>query len=144
MTADKSKNCHAFWNCQRQEIGYTFSIRNTLLRQKGCFMAQKVQVLLVDDLDGSEATETVTFGLDGASYEIDLSSGNAGKLRKELAHYVEHARKASSQARRRRARTGPGRERSAQIRAWAKQRGYKVNERGRIPANIVAEYEAAH
>jgi hypothetical protein len=89
-------------------------------------MAQKVQVLLVDDLDGSEATETVTFGLDGASYEIDLSSGNAGKLRKELA------------------RTGPGRERSAQIRAWAKQRGYKVNERGRIPANIVAEYEAAH
>ena len=80
-------------------------------------MAQKVQVLLVDDLDGSEATETVTFGLDGASYEIDLSSGNAGKLRKELAHYVEHARKASAPARRRRARTGPGRERSAQIRA---------------------------
>ena len=107
-------------------------------------MAQKVQVLLVDDLDGSEATETVTFGLDGSSYEIDLSSGNAGKLRKELAHYVEHARKASSTARRRRARTGPGRERSAQIRQWAKQRGYKVNERGRIPANIVAEYEAAH
>jgi hypothetical protein len=107
-------------------------------------MAQKVQVLLVDDLDGSEATETVAFGLDGASYEIDLSTGNAGKLRKELAHYVEHARKASAPARRRRARTGPGRERSAQIRAWAKQRGYKVNERGRIPANIVAEYEAAH
>ena len=67
-------------------------------------MAQKVQVLLVDDLDGSEATETVAFGLDGAAYEIDLSSGNAGKLRKELAHYVEHARKASSPARRRRAR----------------------------------------
>jgi hypothetical protein len=107
-------------------------------------MAQKVQVLLVDDLDGSEATETVTFGLDGTSYEIDLSSGNANKLRKELSHYVEHARKASSPARRRRARTGPGRERSAQIRLWAKQRGYKVNERGRIPANIVAEYEAAH
>src|SRR5271165_3532680 len=72
-------------------------------------MAQKVQVLLVDDLDGSEATETVAFGLDGAAYEIDLSSGNAGKLRKELAHYVEHARKASAPARRRRARTGPGR-----------------------------------
>jgi hypothetical protein len=107
-------------------------------------MAQKVQVLLVDDLDGSEATETVPFGLDGASYEIDLSTGNAGKLRKELAHYVEHARKASAPSRRRRARTGPGRERSAQIRQWAKQRGYKVNERGRIPANIVAEYEAAH
>src|SRR6478735_6339763 len=91
------RNCRAFWNCQRQEIWYTFSIRNTLLRQKGCFMAQKVQVLLVDDLDGSEATETVTFGLDGASYEIDLSSGNAGKLRKELAHYVEHCARGPGQ-----------------------------------------------
>ena len=63
-------------------------------------MAQKVQVLLVDDLDGSEATETVAFGLDGSAYEIDLSSGNAGKLRKELAHYVEHARKARPRAQR--------------------------------------------
>jgi hypothetical protein len=108
-------------------------------------MAQKVQVLLVDDLDGSEATETVAFGLDGASYEIDLSAGNAGKLRKELAQYVEHARKASGGApRRRRTRTGPNRERSAEIRQWAKSRGYKVSERGRIPANIVAEFEAAH
>jgi sRNA-binding protein len=107
-------------------------------------MAQKVQVLLVDDLDGSEATETVTFGIDGASYEIDLSSGNAGKLRKELTQYVEHARKANAPARRRRARTGAGREQSARIREWAKSRGFKVNERGRIPANIVAEYEAAH
>jgi hypothetical protein len=135
-------------NCQRQLIGYIFGTRiGCSVRQKGQeSMAQKVQVLLVDDLDGSEATETVTFGLDGASYEIDLSTGNANKLRKELEPYVEHARKASGSgaARRRRTRTGPGRERSAQIRAWAKQRGYKVNERGRIPANIVAEYEAAH
>ena len=109
-------------------------------------MAQKVQVLLVDDLDGSEANETVTFGLDGVAYEIDLSSGNAGKLRDELAHYVEHARKAAAnvQARRRRPRSGAGREQSARIREWAKSRGFKVNERGRIPANIVAEYEAAH
>jgi hypothetical protein len=107
-------------------------------------MAQKVQVTLVDDLDGSEANETVAFSLDGTSYEIDLSTGNAEKLRKEIATFVEHARKASSGGRRRRARTGPGRERSAEIRAWAKQRGYKVNERGRIPAQIVQEYEAAH
>jgi hypothetical protein len=110
-------------------------------------MAQKVQVLLVDDLDGSEATETVTFGLDGVSYEIDLSSGNAGQLRTELAHYVEHARKvsaANAQRGRRRPRTGAGREQSARIREWAKANGYKVNERGRIPANIVAEYEAVH
>ena len=58
-------------------------------------MAQKVQVLLVDDLDGGEATETVAFSLDGTTYEIDLSSDNATKLRKEFAPYVDHARKAS-------------------------------------------------
>lgn len=108
-------------------------------------MAQKVQVLLVDDLDGSQADETVTFGLDGVAYEIDLSSGNAGKLRSELAQYVEHARKAASApARRRRARTGAGREQSARIREWAKAHGKKISERGRIPADILAEYEAAH
>ena len=108
-------------------------------------MAQKVQVLLVDDLDGSEATETVSFGLDGVSYEIDLNTGNAGQLRTELDQYVEHARKPGSpQARRRRQRNGAGREQSARIREWAKSRGFKVNERGRIPANILAEYEAAH
>ncbi|HLI38260.1 MAG TPA: Lsr2 family protein [Streptosporangiaceae bacterium] len=107
-------------------------------------MAQKVQVLLVDDLDGGEASETVTFGLDGTTYEIDLSSVNADKLRKELGNYVAHARKVSSPGRRRRARTGPGRERSAEIRSWAKQHGYHVSERGRIPGNIVSEYEASH
>ncbi len=108
-------------------------------------MAQKVQVLLVDDIDGSEATETVSFGLDGMSYEIDLSSGNAGKLRAELIPYVDHARKAgNTQARRRRQRNGAGREQSARLREWAKSRGFKVNERGRIPPNILAAYAAAH
>jgi hypothetical protein len=108
-------------------------------------MAQKVQVLLVDDLDGGTADETVTFGLDGVSYEIDLSSGNAGQLRSELSQYVEHARKsAAAPARRRRARTGAGREQSARIREWAKEHGKKISERGRIPADILAEYEAAH
>ena len=108
-------------------------------------MAQKVQVLLVDDLDGSEATETVTFGLDGVSYEIDLSSGNAGEPPQRARPYVDHARKAgNAQARRRRQRNGAGREQSARIREWARSHGHKVNERGRIPGNIVAEYEAAH
>jgi hypothetical protein len=108
-------------------------------------MAQKVQVLLVDDTDGSEAIETVSFGLDGLSYEIDLSSGNAARLRTELARYVERARKAgSTTARRRRQRDGAGREHSARIREWAKSRGLQVNERGRIPATILAEYDAAH
>jgi nucleoid-associated protein Lsr2 len=108
-------------------------------------MAQKIQVLLVDDIDGTEATETVSFGLDGMSYEIDLSSGNAGQLRTELTQYVDHARKAgNTQARRRRQRNGAGREHSAKIREWAMSRGFKVNQRGRIPANILAEYEATH
>jgi len=107
-------------------------------------MAQKVQVLLVDDLDGGEASETVSFSLDGTSYEIDLSADNAGKLRKDFGQYVDHARKGGGGGRRRRARTGPGRERSAEIRAWARQRGHKVSERGRIPAQIIAEYEASH
>lgn len=109
-------------------------------------MAQKVHVVLVDDLDGGEAKETVLFSLDGVTYEIDLSSANADKLRKELTTYIEHARKASGGGggRRRRARSGPGRERSSEIRAWAKQQGRKVSERGRIPASIIAEYEQSH
>jgi hypothetical protein len=110
-------------------------------------MAQKVQVLLVDDLDGSTADETVTFGLDGVGYEIDLSSGNAGQLRDELAKYVEHSRKAVAvpvRRNNRRARTGAGREQSARIREWAKAHGKKISERGRIPADILAEYDAAH
>ncbi|HUA28613.1 MAG TPA: Lsr2 family protein [Streptosporangiaceae bacterium] len=108
-------------------------------------MAQKVQVLLVDDLDGGEAAETVSFSLDGNSYEIDLSADNAGKLRKDFAQYIDHARRGGAGGgRRRRARTGPGRERSAEIRAWARQRGHKVSERGRIPATIINEYEASH
>jgi Lsr2 len=89
----------ALVNCNVPTDGYIFSIRNGLLRRRAESMAQKVQVLLVDDLDGSEATETVSFGLDGVSYEIDLSTGNAGELRKELAHYVDHARKSNAPAR---------------------------------------------
>ncbi|MFC0037020.1 MULTISPECIES: histone-like nucleoid-structuring protein Lsr2 [Actinomadura] len=106
-------------------------------------MAQKVQVLLVDDLDGGEADETVAFSIDGASYEIDLSSANAKKLRDSLQPFVEKSRKAGT-ARRRRPRTGSNRERSAEIRAWAKAHGIKVNERGRIPQNVIEKYEAAH
>jgi hypothetical protein len=128
-----------------QDVGICLASK-ILTPQKGRIsVAQKVQVLLVDDLAGSEATETVSFGLDGVGYEIDLSSGNAGGLRTELAQYVEHARKSGgAQVRRRRQRNGAGREQSARIREWARSHGHKVNERGRIPANIVAEYEAAH
>jgi hypothetical protein len=107
-------------------------------------MAQKVQVLLVDDLDGGEADETVSFSVDGASYEIDLSSANAKKLRDSLQPFVEKSRKAGSARGRKRQRAASSRERSAEIRAWAKDRGIKVNERGRIPASVIEQYEASH
>ncbi|TDC40969.1 Lsr2 family protein [Actinomadura sp. KC345] len=109
-------------------------------------MAQKVEVLLVDDIDGGEADETVSFSLDGTTYEIDLSKKNAAKLRNGLEPFVAGARKARKPAARggRAARTAGSRERSAEIREWAKSRGIKVNERGRIPANVIEQYEAAH
>ena len=109
-------------------------------------MAQKVEVLLVDDIDGGEADETVSFSIDGTAYEIDLSKKNAAKLRNGLEPFVASARKARKTTGRtgRGSRTAGSRERSAEIREWAKSRGIKVNERGRIPANVIEQYEAAH
>lgn len=110
-------------------------------------MAQKVEVLLIDDIEGGSADETVRFGLDGVSYEIDLSDGNAAQLRESLSSYVSRARKATPRATRSRSQRGratSSRERSAEIRSWAKQQGINVNERGRIPAWIVEKYQAAH
>src|SRR5215210_6595986 len=108
-------------------------------------MAQQVQVILVDDLDGGPATETVSFALDGAAYEIDLNEGNAAKLRDTLAQYVGAARRVGrGSGGRGRGGGGRGRGRNnqtAEIRAWARDNGHKVNERGRIPAEIVAAYE---
>ncbi|MDT0439808.1 MULTISPECIES: Lsr2 family protein [Streptomyces] len=109
-------------------------------------MAQKVQVLLVDDLDGGEADETVTFALDGKTYEIDLTTANADKLRGLLDAYVKGGRRTggrSSGGRGKRAAAG-GSQDTAQIRAWAKENGYEVNDRGRVPASIREEYEKAN
>lgn len=110
-------------------------------------MAQKVQVILVDDLDGGSADETVTFSLDGVSYEIDLSTGNAAALRDSLASWVGHARKVgrSSAARpaRRAGRSGGSSDANA-IREWARESGIAVSERGRISAETKAAYAAAH
>lgn len=109
-------------------------------------MATKIKVLIVDDLDGSEAEETVSFSFDGATYEIDLSSKNADKLRKHLAPYIESARRSSGgggSRRRRRIQSAARRQQSADIRAWAKQQGLRVNERGRIPTSIVEGYESS-
>ena len=106
-------------------------------------MAQRVTVELEDDLDGGPADETLRFGLDGKEYEIDLRKTNASKFRRQIAPYLDHARKAGRGQRRRPARTTPGRERSGDIRAWAKGQGISVSERGRIPASVVERYEAA-
>jgi hypothetical protein len=105
-------------------------------------MAQRVTVELEDDLDGGPAVETLRFGLGGLEYEIDLSKKNASRFRRQIAPYIEHARKAGGQ-RRRPVRTGSGRERSGDIRAWAKDQGIPVSERGRIPASVVEQYQAA-
>lgn len=112
-------------------------------------MAQKVHIVLEDDLDGSEATETVSFGLDGTSYEIDLNADNADKLREALALYIGHARKATGssgrRARRGGAASGSGAGTSAkEIRDWARANGHTVPERGRIPADVKEAYDAAH
>ncbi|HEY0639984.1 MAG TPA: Lsr2 family protein [Pseudonocardiaceae bacterium] len=108
-------------------------------------MAQQTIVTLVDDLDGSEADQTVEFSLDGVSYEIDLSESNANKLRDALAGYVSHARRTGG--RRRGAGRSPGaarpgvdREQNAAIREWARKRGMKVSDRGRIPAEVLEAY----
>ncbi|MDT9594717.1 Lsr2 family protein [Nocardioides zeae] len=112
-------------------------------------MAQKVHIILVDDIDGSEATETVSFGLDGASYEIDLNDEHAEQLREALAPYVGHARKAGGQRRPRgagrsstpAASDGPS---TKEIREWARENGHDVPDRGRVAAEIREAYDAAH
>jgi len=105
-------------------------------------MAQKITVALEDDLEGGPADETVRFGLDGAHYEIDLSKKNANAFRRQLAPFLGHARRAGRGARRRPGRTAASRERSGDIRAWAKEAGIAVSDRGRIPASVVEQYEA--
>ncbi|MFE0024416.1 Lsr2 family protein [Amycolatopsis sp. NPDC059021] len=115
-------------------------------------MAQKVLVQLTDDIDGSEAQQTVPFGLDGVSYEIDLSDENADDLRDALAQYVSAARRvggrkvrlAAGQSASAAAPSAPvDRERSRAIRAWAVENGYAVSDRGRIPTEVVEAFEQA-
>ena len=105
-------------------------------------MAQKVTVALEDDLTGGPAQETVRFAFKGAGYEIDLNAKNAAALRKQLAPYIEHARRAGRAQARRAGRTAASRQRSGDIRAWAKEHGLAVSERGRIPARVVEQYQA--
>ena len=106
-------------------------------------MAQKVNIVLVDDIDGSTADETVSFGLDGKEYEIDLTVKNAKKLRDALAPFVGHARRASS-GRRRATRSGGSGPSPAEIRTWARNNGFEVPDRGRVSARVREAYLAAH
>ena len=108
-------------------------------------MAQKVQVILVDDIDGGRAEETVSFSLDGVGYELDLSKKNAAKFRDSLAPYVGSARKTSRRGGRGRGQARGSRgSNTAAIRQWARDQGMKVSDRGRVPADILAKYDAAH
>lgn len=110
-------------------------------------MARKVVVTMVDDYDGiSAADEMVAFGVDGASYEIDLSAENARSLRKFLEQWTPYARRTGKAARSRNAgggRSSASREDVAAVRAWAKENGHEISSRGRIPSEIVAAYRAA-
>lgn len=110
-------------------------------------MARRTVVELTDDLDGSQAEETVTFSLDGTDMEIDLSKAHAKDLRNALEHYVKAARKADSGRRGWRGR-GPrvarGPEMVKAIREWAREQGMTVSERGRIPGDVEKKYHAAH
>ena len=107
-------------------------------------MARNVQVVVSDDLDGSDGAETVSFGFDGVSYEIDLTEKNRAKLEEDFAPYVQAARRTGRSRRPSASRqTGPRIDR-AQIRAWAKENGLNVSERGRISAEVMQKYEAAH
>ena len=115
-------------------------------------MAQKVQVILVDDIDGGEADETVSFALDGVSYEIDLSESNAAELRDAFAQWVGHARRVGGRSTARARGTSAkkngaaagARPDLAEVRAWAREAGYEVSDRGRVSAQILQAYEEAH
>lgn len=112
-------------------------------------MARREIVILEDDLEGGEAAETVKFGLDGVSYEIDLNEQNAKKLRDALSPFVSAARREGrggivpgGRTARRRGGAVSDREQNMAIREWARKAGKKVSDRGRIPQHIVDEYHA--
>lgn len=105
-------------------------------------MAQRMQVILTDDIDEGPATQTITFGIDGVTYEIDLNDEHAAALRESLSSWIEHARRVGGRRTTRRgASSGSGR--TAKVRAWARENGYEVSDRGRVPAAILEAYKAA-
>jgi hypothetical protein len=113
-------------------------------------MAQKTIVELVDDLDGGKADESLTFALDGVEYNIDLSTRNAAKLRDSLAEFVGHSRRVGGRKQRgagtthTAVRAGGDKAQNQAIREWARSNGKQISDRGRIPADLIAEFQAAH
>ena len=111
-------------------------------------MAQRVQVILEDDLEGSEASGTYSFAFDGVEYEIDLSTDNYENLGTALAPWVAHARRVGGRRRRagskQAAVSNGGASSTSDIRAWAQEQGYEVSSRGRVSSDIREAYEAAH
>jgi hypothetical protein len=119
-----------------------------------CALAQQTTVRFIDDLDGSDATGSVDFSLEGGTYQIDLSDENAAKLRDALAPFIDVARKAAGRSSRRPGRTQrqtavpekparSQREDTSAIRGWAREHGHKVSDRGRIPKSVIEAYQAA-
>lgn len=134
-----SRTCDYGYSDVRHLGGSTLGKRGSL-----AFMARKTVVTIEDDLDGSEASETVNFSVDGNEYEIDLNSEHASELRGALSRYADVARKTSGgRGRPARKSSGSGNDAKA-IRMWALDQGLQVNTRGRVQADIVEKYQAAH
>jgi len=107
-------------------------------------MAKTVNVVITDDLDGSPGAETVSFGVDGHSYEIDLGQKNLTRFQKSLQPFIDAGRRTAHRTAAKPARSAaPGADRS-EVRAWAASQGLKVSERGRISAEVLSKYDAAH
>lgn len=107
-------------------------------------MAKKTHIELVDDIDGSTADETITFSIDGAHYEIDLSAENAEKIRAEIGEWAEKGTRVARKKARKASSPSASSEENARIRQWAKESGYEVGDRGRISAEIRQAYADAH
>jgi hypothetical protein len=106
-------------------------------------MATKTTITVEDDIDGSPAEETVRSGLGAAEYETDPSAANAGRFREQPAPCTEHARKPGPEQRTRPGQTVPARRSSTEVRAWARDHGIEISERGPIPASVTEQYESA-
>jgi len=129
----------------------TFTASLTFHGKREHPVAQRVQIVLEDDIDGGVADETVTFGLDGVTYEIDLNEKNAARLRDTLATWVGHGRRSGGGGRKSAGRRGGGGSGAAgrrpdlgAVREWARKNGHKVSDRGRVSGAVQEAYDAAH